>query len=120
MAQDTSDKTAEKRAPGPELRLVDRRAFIGFPPVQVAPGVAITDFALQIPDVTFPLNISGGASRYQKKKLDFGLLELSVDAEVINRQVTALGVPVVAIQEGGYHLPTLGRLVAAALTGLAG
>lgn len=36
------------------------------------------------------------------------------------RQVTALGVPVVAIQEGGYHLPTLGRLVAAALTGLAG
>jgi len=36
------------------------------------------------------------------------------------RQVAALGVPVVAVQEGGYHLPTLGRIVAAALDGLAG
>ncbi len=36
------------------------------------------------------------------------------------QQVAALGVPVVAVQEGGYHLPTLGRLVAAALDGLAG
>lgn len=35
-------------------------------------------------------------------------------------QVAALGVPVVAVQEGGYHLPTLGRLVSAALAGLAG
>ncbi|MBX7098094.1 MAG: flagellar hook-length control protein FliK, partial [Myxococcaceae bacterium] len=103
MAQDTSDKTAEKRAPGPELRLVDRRAFIGFPPVQVAPGVAITDFALQIPDVTFPLNISGGASRYQKKKLDFGLLELQVDAEVINRQVSSLGEKLAELDELKLH-----------------
>ena len=31
----------------------------------------------------------------------------------------ALGLPVVAVQEGGYHLPTLGRLVAATLDGLA-
>jgi acetoin utilization deacetylase AcuC-like enzyme len=31
----------------------------------------------------------------------------------------ALGLPTVAVQEGGYHLPTLGRLVAAALEGLA-
>ena len=36
------------------------------------------------------------------------------------RRVAALGVPVVAVQEGGYHLPTLGPLVAAALDGLAG
>jgi acetoin utilization deacetylase AcuC-like enzyme len=36
------------------------------------------------------------------------------------QQVTSLGVPVVTVQEGGYHLPTLGRLVAAALDGLAG
>jgi acetoin utilization deacetylase AcuC-like enzyme len=36
------------------------------------------------------------------------------------RQVATLGVPVVAVQEGGYHLPTLGRLVAAALDGLGG
>ena len=35
-------------------------------------------------------------------------------------RVAALGLPVVAVQEGGYHLPTLGRLVAAALDGLAG
>jgi acetoin utilization deacetylase AcuC-like enzyme len=34
--------------------------------------------------------------------------------------LAALGVPTVAVQEGGYHLPTLGRLVEATLTGLAG
>ena len=33
--------------------------------------------------------------------------------------IGALG-PVVAVQEGGYHLPTLGPLVVAALAGLAG
>jgi acetoin utilization deacetylase AcuC-like enzyme len=34
--------------------------------------------------------------------------------------VRDLGVPVVAVHEGGYHLPTLGALTVAALTGLAG
>jgi acetoin utilization deacetylase AcuC-like enzyme len=34
--------------------------------------------------------------------------------------VAALGVPVVAVQEGGYHLPTLGSLVVATLSGLSG
>ena len=32
----------------------------------------------------------------------------------------ALGLPTVAVQEGGYHLPTLGVLVVATLTGLSG
>ncbi len=31
-----------------------------------------------------------------------------------------LGLPTVAVQEGGYHLPTLGQLVAATLDGLSG
>lgn len=34
--------------------------------------------------------------------------------------VRELGVPVVAVQEGGYHLPTLGGLTLAALRGLTG
>jgi len=33
--------------------------------------------------------------------------------------LAALGLPTVAVQEGGYHLPTLGRLVGSALEGLA-
>jgi acetoin utilization deacetylase AcuC-like enzyme len=33
--------------------------------------------------------------------------------------IGGLGVPVVAVQEGGYHLPTLGSLVVATLDGLA-
>ena len=32
--------------------------------------------------------------------------------------IASLGVPVVAVQEGGYHLPTLGSLVVATLEGL--
>jgi acetoin utilization deacetylase AcuC-like enzyme len=31
----------------------------------------------------------------------------------------ARGLPTVVVQEGGYHLPTLGRLVGSALDGLA-
>ncbi|MFT3710585.1 MAG: flagellar hook-length control protein FliK [Archangium sp.] len=82
------ESTAPKVS-GPELRLVDRRAFVGFPELKLAPGVVITDFALQIPDVTFPMNLSGGASKYQKKKLDFGFLEVAIDAEVLQREVRA-------------------------------
>lgn len=78
------------RVIGPELRLLDRRAYVGFPALSVAPGVEIVDFALSIPDVTFPLNVSGGAAKYQKKKLDFGLLELTVSADVIQRSVQAV------------------------------
>jgi tetratricopeptide (TPR) repeat protein len=89
MSEKDNTAPATKLA-GPELRLVDRRAFVGFPALQLAPGIAVTDFALQIPDVTFPLNLSGGASKYQKKKLDFGFLEVFVDAEVIQREVRAL------------------------------
>ena len=36
------------------------------------------------------------------------------------QRIAALGLPVVAVQEGGYHVPTLGSLVAAALDGLEG
>lgn len=35
------------------------------------------------------------------------------------RRLGALGLPTVAVQEGGYHLPTLGDLVVAGLAGLA-
>ena len=84
MAEKDTSQSAP-RVVGPELRLIDRRAFVGFPALTLAPGVVVTDFALQIPDVTFPMNLSGGASKYQKKKLDFGFLELALDAEVIHR-----------------------------------
>jgi tetratricopeptide (TPR) repeat protein len=86
----TAPTTPEARTPGPELRLLDRRAFVGFPSLVLQPGVVLVDFALQIPDVTFPLNVTGGAAKYQKRKLDFGLLELTIDAEVIHRHVKSL------------------------------
>ncbi len=96
------EKTSE-RVPGPELRLVDRRAFVGFPELKLKPGVTITEFALQIPDITFPLNLSGGAAKYQKKKLDFGTLELSVDAEIIQREVRALAPKVSELDDVKLH-----------------
>lgn len=102
---DPKDTTssAKSRAPGPELRLVDRRAYVGFPELELAPGVVITEFALQIPDVTFPLNVSGGAAKYQKKKLEFGVLELSVDAEVLQRQVRALAKKLAELDDVKLH-----------------
>ncbi len=84
--RDTSSKELGV-VPGPELRLLDRRAFVGFPALTVVPGLSIPDFALQIPDVTFPFSFSGGASRYQKKKLAFGFLEVQVEAELVARQI---------------------------------
>lgn len=96
------EKSTE-RVPGPELRLVDRRAFVGFPELKLKPGVTVTEFALQIPDITFPLNLSGGAAKYQKKKLDFGTLELSVDAEVIQREVRALAPKISELDDVKLH-----------------
>jgi tetratricopeptide (TPR) repeat protein len=86
---DSSAPKGEGRGggPQPELRLLDRRAFVGFPPLAVAPGVTISDFALLIPDVSFPFNVSSGASRYQRRRLHFGFLELTVEAEAVGRAV---------------------------------
>jgi hypothetical protein len=70
--------------------LLDRRALVGFPALSVSPGLAITDFALQIPNVTFPFNVTGGAIRYQRQRLDFAFLDLTVDAEWIARKFAAV------------------------------
>lgn len=93
----------DPRAPAPELRLLDRRAYVGFPALPVAPGLTVSDFALQIPDVAFPFNVSAGASRYQRKKLLFGFLELTVDAELIQRKVAELAGRVPGIDEFKLH-----------------
>jgi acetoin utilization deacetylase AcuC-like enzyme len=45
----------------------------------------------------------------------FESTEIAARAEVIR---SALGLPTVAVQEGGYHLPSLGGLVVATITGL--
>jgi acetoin utilization deacetylase AcuC-like enzyme len=48
-------------------------------------------------------------------------LRVSVDGyESAGRILAELGLPTVAVQEGGYHLDTLGKLVDATLTGLGG
>jgi acetoin utilization deacetylase AcuC-like enzyme len=38
--------------------------------------------------------------------------------ETAGRLAASLDVPIVAVQEGGYHLPTLGSLVLSTVTGL--
>ncbi|QSQ23007.1 flagellar hook-length control protein FliK [Pyxidicoccus parkwayensis] len=93
----------EARAAAPELRLLDRRAFVGFPALEVLPGLRISDFALQIPDVSFPFNVSAGPTRYQRKKLLFGFLELSVDADLVTRKVAELAGRLAGIEELRLH-----------------
>src|SRR5215218_10006966 len=107
MATDSdSPKTAAEgaaSAPAPELRLIDRRAFVGFPPLPVAPGLVISDFGLQIPDVSFPFNVSAGPTRYQRKRLLFGFLELSVDAGLVARRVAELSGRLAGLDELRLH-----------------
>src|SRR5262249_29140804 len=90
-SEDTSGGSApparEGRVAGPELRLLDRRAFVGFPPIELRPGITVVDFGLQIPDVSFPFDVGTGAQKYQRRKLHFGFLEVAVDAELIRRAV---------------------------------
>ena len=45
----------------------------------------VVDFGLQIPDVSFPFDVGSGVQKYQRRKLHFGFLEVSVDAELIRR-----------------------------------
>ena len=100
---DSPKPASEAQAAAPELRLLDRRAFVGFPPLALAPGLSIADFALQIPDVTFPFNVSAGASRYQRKKLLFGFLELHVDADLVARKVAELAGRVAGLEGLKLH-----------------
>ncbi len=100
---DSPKPASEAQAATPELRLLDRRAFVGFPPLELAPGLSIADFALQIPDVSFPFNVSSGASRYQRKKLLFGFLELHVDADLVARKVAELAGRVAGLEGLKLH-----------------
>src|SRR5262249_56927402 len=75
------------RGAGPELRLLDRRAFVGFPPVELRPGIQVVDFGLQIPEVTFPFNVGAGAPRHPRRKLQFGFLQGAVRGGLIPRLV---------------------------------
>jgi tetratricopeptide (TPR) repeat protein len=100
---DSPKPAPESGAAAPELRLLDRRAFVGFPPLPLTPGLTIADFALQIPDVTFPFNVSAGPSRYQRKKLLFGFLELTVDADLVARKVGELTGRLAGIEELKLH-----------------
>ncbi|OJH39302.1 tetratricopeptide repeat protein [Cystobacter ferrugineus] len=100
---DSLKPAPDSNAAAPELRLLDRRAFVGFPSLELAPGLSIADFALQIPDVTFPFNVSAGASRYQRKKLLFGFLELHVDADLVARKVAELAGRVAGLGDLKLH-----------------
>ncbi|WP_224364763.1 flagellar hook-length control protein FliK [Hyalangium versicolor] len=100
---DSPKPASESGAASPELRLLDRRAFVGFPPLPLAPGLSIADFALQIPDVTFPFNVSAGPSRYQRKKLLFGFLELTVDADMVARRVAEMSGRLAGLEELKLH-----------------
>ena len=105
MADERSLSPSPERPPGgPELRLLDRRAFVGFPPLDVAAGVVVSDFALQVPDVTFPFNVSGGASRFQRQKLLFGELEVTVSAEVLRRKLSEAAGRVGGLSDVALHL----------------
>lgn len=76
----------EARPPEPELRLHDRKAYVGFGPTAIAPGIRVEDFAMRVPEVSFPFDISGrSATRYQKRRCGFGYLTLAVDADVIEQ-----------------------------------
>lgn len=100
---DSPKPAPESGAAAPELRLLDRRAFVGFPPLPLAPGLTIADFALQIPDVSFPFNVSAGPSRYQRKKLNFGFLELTVDADLVARKIGELAGRLAGIEDLKLH-----------------
>ena len=102
-SEDTSGGSAppapEGRVAGPELRLLDRRAFVGFPPVELRPGITVVDFGLQIPDVSFPFDVGSGVQKYQRRKLQFGFLEVAVDAELIRRSVQETTGPLLDVSD---------------------
>jgi len=91
------------RGAGPELRLLDRRAFVGFPPIELRPGVQVVDFGLQIPDVSFPFNVGAGAQRYQRRKLHFGFLEVAIDSELIRRTVQEVTAGALEVSDVALH-----------------
>lgn len=73
-----ADKGGVEPEKGPELRLMDRKAFVGLGAFDVAPHVKVSDLSLQIPNVTFPFNVTGGAQRFQKQRCLFGQLDLEL------------------------------------------
>jgi tetratricopeptide (TPR) repeat protein len=98
--RDDRPEAAEEAVPGPELRLIDRKAYVGLGAFDLVPGVRVADLSLQIPNVTFPFNVTGGANRYQKQRCLFGQLDLELSPALLR------GVEERMLQ-GGPELATL-------------
>src|SRR5262245_5798109 len=83
--------TGAKGASEPELRLHDRKAYVGFGATPIAAGIRVSDFAMRVPEISYPFDISGSAAtRYQKKRCTFGYLTLEVEADVLSRSARSI------------------------------
>ena len=63
---------------GFHLRFEGGRALLALDNRVVAPGIEIKRALFEVPDVEFPLDVSGGAQRFQSRRLTLRAIELSL------------------------------------------
>ncbi len=80
------DGVEDDRMPlGFELRLSEGRAFVSASGRPLGEGVVARHFAMEIPHVRFPFDVSGGAERFRNQRCTLRELEIAVDGELLQR-----------------------------------
>jgi tetratricopeptide (TPR) repeat protein len=77
---------AEDHLPlGFELRFADGRAFVSAAGRPLGEGMVARQFAMEIPHVRFPFDVTGGAERFRDQRCTLRELEVAIDAEQLQR-----------------------------------
>jgi tetratricopeptide (TPR) repeat protein len=70
---------------GFELRFADGRAFVSAAGRPLGEGMVARQFAMEIPHVRFPFDVTGGAERFRDQRCALRELEVAIDAEQLQR-----------------------------------
>src|SRR5450755_4643008 len=85
---------------GFELRLSEGRAFVGASGRPLTEGVVVRRFSMEIPEVRFPFDVTGGADRFRHQRCALRDLELSIDSSALERWLPqVLDLPTVGIDQ---------------------
>ena len=64
----------------------------------------VTELALHIPEVRFPLDVTGGPAKFQRKRLELGILELTIDQALIARELRRVAARLPELTDLKVHL----------------
>lgn len=67
-AHSEEEESAQKRGPRFALSFIEGRALVGFEDRALTDWLSVRNFAMEVPDITFPFDVTGGADKFRHRR----------------------------------------------------